>query len=633
MFAEVRATPEHAAIPEGVARNARIGLAVVVLLVGTLLAYWPGLHGGFLFDDYPNIVNNQAIQIERLDVDSLRAAAGAYKGFPGRPIATTSFALDYYIHGRQPWGYKASSMAVHLLNTGLVFLLALSVLRLPSVQVRAPSLVAFAVSMAWAVHPIQISTVLYIVQRMEMLSLTFVLLALLSYVRGRRRQTEGRRAWPWIALTVPLGALGLLAKESAALLPLYALALELTVLRFDAARPEISRWWKRLYAAGAIMALLAFLALLPAHLDPSLYRHRAFTLGERLLTQLRVLPMYLGQIVLPLPGSLQFYYDDLPVSRGLFSPITTALGAALLLVLAATAWLLRRRWPLFALGIGWFFAAHVLTSNIVPLELAFEHRNYFALFGVLLAIADLVCRIPVPSPAPLVRTLVAMVLVATAGLGAIRAATWGSPLLLATDMVAINPSSPRASVDLASRYAGLSGNRVDSPMYPLAVKEFERGASLPNASPLSEQGLILLAAMAGGRQEDAWWDSLDAKLRSRPIGAQERSALTSLMQRRYEGVAIDDRRLSTTYALFVERSGSPASLCVQYADYAHRYLHDDALSEHMYLRAVERAPEPTFVATLVSQLVAEDRGQMAARVLQHFGDVSTRQPDGSAPTP
>ena len=43
--------------------------------------------------------------------------------------------------------------------------------------------------------------------------------------------------------------------------------------------------------------------------------------------------------------------------------------------------------PLLSLGLMWFFASHALSSNVVPLEQVFEHRNYFAVLGIVLAIA------------------------------------------------------------------------------------------------------------------------------------------------------------------------------------------------------------------------------------------------------
>ncbi|WP_146906938.1 hypothetical protein [Arenimonas daejeonensis] len=156
----------------------------------------------------------------------------------GRPLPMLSFALDYAFWGGNPLGYKISGLAVHLVNALLVFVLLQRILSLlPGAVVERDRIMAGLIAAAWATHPLQVSTVLYVVQRMETLSLLFVLLALLFYLAGRTRQAEGRRGWPLLAICPPLVALGLACKETAALFPVYALALELTILRFRAHAP------------------------------------------------------------------------------------------------------------------------------------------------------------------------------------------------------------------------------------------------------------------------------------------------------------------------------------------------------------------------------------------------------------
>src|SRR5690606_36265573 len=119
-------------------------------------------------------------------------------------------------------------------------------------------------------------------------------------------------------------ALALACKEDSALLPAYTLALELTVLRFRAAQPAIARGIRRTYLAAGLLGLAVFLFIvLPRYWSWDAYGGRDFSTPERLLTQARVLAMYLGQIAWPLPSRLPFYYDDLQPSRGLLQPWTT----------------------------------------------------------------------------------------------------------------------------------------------------------------------------------------------------------------------------------------------------------------------------------------------------------------------
>ncbi|MDI9238834.1 glycosyltransferase family 39 protein [Lysobacter sp. LF1] len=585
------------------------------LLLSLLLAFLtaailaPGLSGGFLLDDFPNIVTNTRVHAQSLNWDSLVKAASAYQaGSYGRPLATISFAIDYSIGGKDPWVFKLSSLLVHVINALLVFWLVRRLFSLDSDGKQRGIAAAFAVSLIWAIHPIQVSSALYVVQRMETLSLTFVLLALLAYLRGRVLQQSGdRRGWLWLGGSALLAGVGMLGKETAALFPLYTLALELTVLGFRAGNPLTTRTLKWAYALGLGAALLVFVfAVLPPYLAPHAFDGRDFTLYERLLTQCRVLCLYLGQILLPLPSSLTFYYDNYAKSTGWLSPPTTLLCALLLVALLAGAWRLRRTMPYLALGILWFFAGHALTSNVFNLELVFEHRNYFALLGVLLALAELVRLVPSPDGPTLKRTAVAAVVVGFGFLALLRASTWGNQLHLAMDLVAKNPASTRASSDLATLYIALSGSDPNSPFFDMGRQEFERGSRLPNASPLPEQGLILMAATTGQPVDPAWWDRIIHKVRTRPVGTQEIMAVAGLMQQRYRGIELDDRRLSELYGTLLDRAPMPASMYAQYGDFALKYLKDEALADRMFVAAIERNPKDDAYAQQVLGTLVED---------------------------
>ncbi|RYG88544.1 MAG: hypothetical protein EON59_04125 [Alphaproteobacteria bacterium] len=592
-------------------------LAVLLLLLTTAV-YWPGLGGDFLFDDYPNIVSNPRVHAESLDWPTLkRAAAGYEPGQIGRPLATVSFAINHYLGAKAPWGYKFGSLCVHLLNATLVFLLLLRLFKLPRLAADAwPILAAFAISLLWAIHPLQVSSVLYVVQRMETLSLTFVLLALLAYLRGRVAQQDNRRGWPWLATSALLACVGLMSKETAVLFPVYALALELTVLGFNAARPGTTRFLKLAFGVGVTATLLAFVFLvLPKYLAAGAFAGRDFTVYERLLTQLRVLPMYLGQILLPLPGSMTFYYDAYPKSVGLLDPATTLLGGAFLLGLLLAAWLLRRRMPLAALGVFWFLGAHLLTSNVFNLELVFEHRNYFALLGVLLVVADLVRLVPMQDGPALKRVAVGALVLAFGFLGVLRAATWGDPLHLASDLVAKNPESARASSDLATLYVGMSGSDPNSPFFDFGRREFERGSLLPSASPLPEQGLILMAATTHQPVLDEWWVRLIHKLETQPISPQQTAAVTGLLSERYKGIVMDDRRLSQACQALLARKKQPAHLYAQVGDHALNYLHDEDLAGRMFVTAIERNPTDADYANRVLRALVADGHRRQARLV------------------
>ncbi|MEO7067464.1 MAG: hypothetical protein ABI114_11185 [Rhodanobacter sp.] len=587
---------------------------------------WPALSGGFIFDDYGIFAENPVVHVTGWHWEQWQNLWQWSEINIQRPLAMFSYALNYAF-GAGTWGFKATNLCIHLLNTVLLLSLVQRLLFagwLPRANDNDAQhhqrtwLWALAIATAWAIHPLQVSTVMYVVQRMEMLGLTFTMLALLAYWRGRQSQITGRKGWPWLLLCVALTAIGYLAKETAVLVAGYALLLELTVLRFTASRPAISRLWKFFYSAGCVAAVLIFVFyLLPHYATAANYVGRDYTAWQRELTQLRALSMYIGWIVLPLSNHMHFYYDNYVVSTGWLHPVSTLFGGLFLLGLLALAVALRRRRPLFALGIGWFFMAHALTSSPLPLELVFEHRNYPALFGILLAAADLIwlgCR----RAHPRLPAVLAVVFILNLGfLTVLRASTWGNQLQLSMTLTQDNPGSPRASLDLARRLMARSQGDTSSPLYSLSVTELERGAALPGASILAEEALILTSAAQHTPAPQAWWDALLRKVSTQPLGPETYQALHKLDEQLVVySKDIDAQQLANAYTIVIKRNPARASLYVQYAEIASVALHNPGLASEQWEHAVSLNKDPAdYGKRLATFLLDNHRYQEAAAVM------------------
>ena len=154
-----------------------------------------------------------------------------------RPLAMFSFAINHYLTGLDPVPMKMTNVAIHLINTMLVFGLVRSLIRVaaprPDTERTTADTAALITAACWALHPINLMAVLYVIQRMESLSHTFVFAGLWLYIEGRSRQIAGRGGWGYVLVgLLPCTALGALVKESAVLLPLYAFTLEFCVFRW-----------------------------------------------------------------------------------------------------------------------------------------------------------------------------------------------------------------------------------------------------------------------------------------------------------------------------------------------------------------------------------------------------------------
>jgi len=177
---------------------------------------------------------------------------------------------------------------------------------------------------------------------------------------------------------------------------------------------------------------------------------RDFTPGERLLTEGRILWDYIGHLFLPRPYPGGLFNDDIRISRGIFTPWTTALAWTGWLVLAVWAWRARFRHPALALAILFFLTGHALESSFLQLELYYEHRSYLpaALGGFPLAVWWMQARIRRST-----RWAAALgVLTILAVMTSMRADLWGRPFFQALKWAQIHPQSARAQHYLAERW-------------------------------------------------------------------------------------------------------------------------------------------------------------------------------------
>lgn len=128
-----------------------------------------GLGGGFVLDDAQTIVNNPLVHITELNRESLLTAAASFQaGHGSRPLAMLSFALDYWRHGGlDAPTFKATNLLIHVLTTLALAWMLRKLLTLARWPERRAAAGALVIALAWGIHPLQVSTVLYVVQRMK----------------------------------------------------------------------------------------------------------------------------------------------------------------------------------------------------------------------------------------------------------------------------------------------------------------------------------------------------------------------------------------------------------------------------------------------------------------------------------
>lgn len=364
-----------------------------------MFTYWPGLGGPFLYDDYQHVVNNDNIRYFSPDLGGARAAIAALPGelFP-RPLAKLSFALDYYFAGNEfsAFQFKRTNLLIHLLAGLLVLVftrqLCLVIKGGPTVSRWLP---LFTTSI-WLLHPLQLTTTLYVVQRMTSMMAVLVLAGLILFTLGRTRLSTAQGSKTLAKFLMFLGVIGgttigVFFKENALLLPAYALILELTIFTRLATSKRELHFVKLFFCLCLGLPFLTGVLYLIQHpgLILDAYNFRNFSLGERLLTESRVLIYYFYLVLFPSNGQYSLYHDDFIISRDLLDPWTTLPALVFLIAGGLLSIKYRTLYPVATFGLLWFLVGHSLESTIIGLEIAWEHRNYLPSVGLIFSLTSL----------------------------------------------------------------------------------------------------------------------------------------------------------------------------------------------------------------------------------------------------
>ncbi len=362
-------------------------LKISSLAILILLLYANTLEAPFIFDDRHNIQDNPHIRLTELTPEGI-ANAGFQSSSFSRPFPKITFALNYYFHRYNVSGYHVMNILIHFVTGLFLYLLLKTTLSIPSLRSRYESYkwIPFLTVLIWLVHPIQIQSVTYIVQRMNSMATMFYVLSLLLYAKARMAEKK-RKKRVLFAGCLLSAILSIGSKEIAATLPFFIFLYEWYFFR------DLSRPWLRRHLlpfAGLLMLLfiiaLMYLGLHPLEKIDTLYKDYDFTLPQRVLTELRVVIFYISLLIMPHPSRLNLDHD-FSLSYSLIDPITTVLSLGFIAGLVGVAILMAKRERLLSFCILWFLGNLVIESSVIGLEIIYEHRLYLpSMLAILLAV-------------------------------------------------------------------------------------------------------------------------------------------------------------------------------------------------------------------------------------------------------
>lgn len=458
----------------------RIVLSVLALVFVITLSYAPAFRAGFIWDDDDHLTHNPAVAAS----GGLRLIWSSLTISRYYPLTLTTFWVERHLWGLAPLPYHAANIALHALNTILLYAL------LRKLNVRG----AWLAAALWGVHPVNVESVAWVTELKNTQSGFFFLSCLLCYLQYEERY----ESWWWFAAANVLFAAALLSKPSTVFLPV---ALLLYVWWQRGRQPRSDRGWQRedffrLSPFAGMAYLMSMLTIIEQqHLvqkeGPADWSLR---LIDRFVVAGHALWFYAGKLLCP--WNLAFVYPRWQIDA---NTVTAWLPWLAMLVIVVACWTLRRHlWAkAFTFGAGYYALAlsPVLGfANVYYFRYSFvaDHFAYLAGMGFIALV--------VAGFASVVKQRPIQVLASVIALGILGMQTWvhcevfHDNETLWLDTLQKNPTSALAHNNLGNLYQHHG-------QLPLALDHLQEAARLAPGYAETHNNLGVVFAQSGRTDE------------------------------------------------------------------------------------------------------------------------------------
>jgi tetratricopeptide (TPR) repeat protein len=467
--------------------------AALFLLI--VLAYSNTLTSSWHLDDYDTIVANTRLHLSDLSVESIYKSFFSRSDNLFRPVACLTFGLNWYFGNGGVAGFHMVNLGIHILTAVFLFFAILNLYQSPRLRGHSDNRIFFIALLAsafWALNPVQTQGVTYIVQRMAAMAAMFYVMAIYCYLKGRISTVISRQKL-YFAFCLVCFFLALGSKENSITLPLSLFLLEIIFFQ-NLDNPKTR---KKIILSAAIISFLLILSALiyftlgdGSTLLNNGYSKRSFALSQRLMTESRIVILYIFQLFYPNPLHLSIEHD-IQISTSFFQPWTTVAALCLIITLIVLALAGIRKRPVIGFAVLFFFLNHIIESSFLPLELIFEHRNYlpslFFFWPIAVGLIKLngYYRIKQPSTSRVVGGFIVVLVVLLAASTYIRNMAWATEKTLWEDAMQKAPGRARPAYNLAKYYYVRQG-RLDE-----ALQLYSQALDLDSSTPAFSRALAL----------------------------------------------------------------------------------------------------------------------------------------------
>lgn len=426
------------ALPSSHSVEPSIVVGVLTIVLAVVVCYRPSLRGDLILDDDILLTANRLIRSPH----GLSRIWFSLDSIDYWPLTNTSLWLEWRLWGMNPAGYRLTNLALHFVTCALVW----RILR----RLSVPG--AFAATLLFAVHPVNVESVAWVAQRKTLLASLFVLLSVHFHLRAgegrhRIRSVDG---YGWTrdhSLSLAMFVLAMLSKTSAVVLPVLLLGLigwKRRVTRADLLR-TVPFW--------LVAGILGIVSIwFQAHgFDRSIRNLGAL---DRILGAAAAVWFYLGKALWPLDLSLIYPQWNVRSDEWRWWVPAVSMG-----VVSAALWRWRRGYGR-ALLFTWGYFCIALIPVLGLIDVAFmahawvaDHYQHLALLGPVTLIAATWAQLVARADGPRRAAIIALAVITLAVLGSLsvrQSRLYADAVTLYTHTVERNPSSWLAQNNLGS---------------------------------------------------------------------------------------------------------------------------------------------------------------------------------------
>ena len=526
-------------------KGTSIWTVLAPILAVTFILFIPALKNGFTnWDDVLYVTQNPLLK--SINMEGLKAIFSTPVVSNYHPLTILSLAINYQVAELSPMTYHLTSIILHVINTGLVFwfIWLLS---------SGNKWVSAFVALLFGIHPMHVESVAWISERKDLLYTLFYVAAMIGYVKYvQLKQTK------YLVWVTALGALSLLCKPAAIVLPLSLLAIDYYLRR------EWSWGWIMEKIPLFILSGIFAYATLAIQAKRAVASVDVYGIVDRICFAGYGLIFYLQKLIVPYPLSA---LHPFPRELTVYYYASTAIAAAGIIFLLLKV---RNRNILF--GFGFYIINLVLVLQLISIGNAvvaerYTYVPYIGLFFMMAMEVAAALKNKLASYKTVILSLAGVWIIILAILTWARIPMWSSSQALWENVLRQYPDSPRAwtnkGLDLFDQkkwpevIADLSNALKADPNYAdalewrcrayLETKEPDKALTdatqFYKAYPQKEAALFLLARAqdATGQSETALtsYNQLIAAYPSKPEYINNRGVIYFNKLQRYPEAKVD----------------------------------------------------------------------------------------------